>query len=83
LYRASPNRNVIPMWTIVCTMTGRVLLERRVVHIEDALADPDYASQAALQPRVLDRDHRLVGEGADQLDLPLGERLDPLHPAHA
>ena len=28
------------------------------------------------QPRILDRDHRLVGEGADQLDLPLGERLD-------
>jgi len=25
------------------------------------------------QPRVLDRDHRLVGEGLDQLDLLLGE----------
>ena len=30
------------------------------------------------QPGVLDRDDRLVGKGADQLDLPLGERLDPL-----
>ena len=30
------------------------------------------------QPRVLDRDHRLIGEGADKFDLPVGERLDPL-----
>src|SRR6516162_4251858 len=30
------------------------------------------------QPRILDCDHRLIGEGAHQLDLPLGERLDPL-----
>ena len=29
------------------------------------------------QPRVLDRDDRLVGKGAHQFDLPLGERLDP------
>ena len=28
------------------------------------------------QPHVLDRDHRLVGEGLDQLDLLIGERLD-------
>ena len=27
------------------------------------------------QPHVLDGDHRLVGEGLDQLDLPFGERL--------
>ncbi len=26
------------------------------------------------QPHVLDRDHRLVGKGGDQLDLPVGER---------
>ena len=26
------------------------------------------------QPHVLDRDHRLVGEGGDQLDLLVGER---------
>jgi hypothetical protein len=32
----------------------------------------------AEQPRILDRDHRLVGKGAHQLDLPLGERLHPL-----
>src|SRR6516225_4687052 len=30
------------------------------------------------QPRILDRDDRLVGKGAHQLDLPLGERLDPV-----
>ena len=30
------------------------------------------------QPCVLDRDHRLVGEGADQFDLTLRERFDPL-----
>ena len=29
------------------------------------------------QPRVLDRDDRLVGKGAHQFDLPLGERLAP------
>jgi hypothetical protein len=28
------------------------------------------------QPHVLDRDHRLVGEGGDQLDLLIGEWLD-------
>jgi hypothetical protein len=28
------------------------------------------------QPSILDRDHRLVGKGAHQVDLPLGERLD-------
>ena len=30
------------------------------------------------QPSVLDRDHRLIGEGADKFDLPIGERFDPL-----
>ena len=34
------------------------------------------------QPRVLDRDHRLIGEGADKFDLPVGERLDPLAREH-
>ena len=28
------------------------------------------------QPHVLDRDHRLVGEGREQLDLLVGERLN-------
>ncbi len=28
------------------------------------------------QADILNRDHRLVGEGGDQLDLPVGERLD-------
>ena len=30
------------------------------------------------QPHILDRDHRLVGEGLDQLDLFLGERVEPI-----
>src|ERR1700757_3139149 len=30
------------------------------------------------EPGVFDRDDGLVGKGADQLDLPLGKRLDPL-----
>ena len=30
------------------------------------------------QPRILDRDHRLVSKGTDQFDLALAERLDPL-----
>src|SRR5215472_769702 len=30
------------------------------------------------QPHVLDRDHRLVSKGSDQLDLLVGKRLDPL-----
>ena len=29
------------------------------------------------QPHVLDRDHRLVGEGLDQIDLFVGKRLAP------
>ncbi len=33
--------------------------------------------QFAEQPRILHRDDRLVGKGAHQFDLPLGERLDP------
>jgi len=32
--------------------------------------------QFTKQPRVLNRDHRLVGKGGDNLDLPFGERLD-------
>ena len=28
------------------------------------------------QPHILDRDHRLVGEGLDELDLLIGERPD-------
>jgi hypothetical protein len=34
--------------------------------------------QFAEQPGVLQRDDRLVGEGADQFDLTFGEWLDPL-----
>ena len=35
------------------------------------------------QPHVLDRDHRLVGEGGDQLDLLVGERPDLSRAHHA
>ena len=48
----------------------RGLVFERLLEIVGALA------QFVEQPRVLDRDDRLVGEGAHQLDLPLGERLD-------
>jgi hypothetical protein len=34
------------------------------------------------QPHVLDRDHRLVGEGGGQLDLLVGERLNASPPNH-
>ena len=34
-------------------------------------------AQFGQQPRILDRDDRLVGKGAHQLDLPLGEWLRP------
>ena len=34
------------------------------------------------QPRVLDRDHRLISEGADEFDLPVGERFHPLAREH-
>ncbi len=30
------------------------------------------------QPYVLNGDHRLIGKGADKLDLLIGKRLDPL-----
>jgi hypothetical protein len=34
------------------------------------------------QPRVLDRDYRLIGKGADQFDLPVGKRFHPLAGEH-
>jgi len=39
-------------------------------------------AQFGQQPRILDRDHRLVGEGAHQIDLPPSERLDPFARQH-
>ena len=44
---------------------GRGLLLQRLARLGD-------------EPRILHRDDRLVREGAHQLDLLLGERLDPL-----
>src|ERR1700722_6998079 len=34
------------------------------------------------QPRILDRDHRLIGEGANEFNLTFGEWLDPLAREH-
>ena len=48
---------------------GRCLLLQRLALLGD-------------QPRILDRDHRLIGEGADEFDLPVGKRLDPLARQH-
>ena len=36
--------------------------------------------QFAEQPRIFQRDHRLIGEGADELDLSLGKGLHPTSP---
>ena len=47
-------------------------------HFGDRLLLFEGLAQFGQQPRILDRDDRLVGEGADQLDLPLAERLDPM-----
>ena len=40
------------------------------------------ASLLGHQPCVLDGDDCLIGEGADEFDLPFGERLDPLAGQH-
>ena len=53
-------------------VAGRGLVFERLLKIVGALA------QLAEQPRILDRNHRLVGEGRNQLDLLLGESLDAL-----
>jgi hypothetical protein len=53
-------------------VAGRGLVFERLFEVARA------GLQFTEQPRILNRDDRLVGEGADQFDLPLGERLDPL-----
>ena len=35
-------------------------------------------ARLAQEPRILDRDDRLIGEGSDQFDLPLAEWMNPL-----
>jgi len=52
-------------------VAGRGLIFERFFEVAGA------GLQLAEQPRILDRDDCLVGKGAHQLDLPLGERLDP------
>ena len=61
------------------TSDGRGLLLQRFGELIGALL------QLVEQPRVLDRDHRLVGKGRDQVDLLLGERphVLPLDDDHA
>jgi len=51
-------------------VAGRSLVFERFFEIARARL------QLAEQPRILDRDDRLVSEGANQFDLPLRERLD-------
>ena len=66
------------------------IARRRVDHLQHLGGRGLLFQRLALfgdQPCVLDRDHRLIGEGADKLDLPVGERFDPLarehdHPDH-
>jgi len=55
-------------------VAGRGLVFERFFEIAGA------GLQFAEQPRILHRDDRLIGEGAHQFDLPLGERLDPIPP---
>jgi hypothetical protein len=51
-------------------LRGRRLLLQRLAQLESA------SLHLVEQPRVLNRDHGLVGEGLDQRDLRIGERLD-------
>ena len=53
-------------------VAGRRLVFERFFEIARA------GLQFAEQSRILHRNDRLVGKGAHQIDLPLGERLDPL-----
>ena len=53
---------------------GRGLMLQRLAQFCVALAE------FFEQPHVLDGDHRLVGEGLDEIDLPLGERLNKVTP---
>ena len=52
------------------TSARRRLMLQRLAQLRVALAE------LLEQPHVLDGDHRLVGEGFEQIDLPVGERLD-------
>ena len=53
-------------------LAGRGLVFERFLEVARARL------QFGEQPRILHRDDRLVGKGAHQFDLPLGEQLDPL-----
>ena len=53
-------------------IAGRGLVFERLFEVARA------GLQFSEQPRILHRDDRLVGKGAHQFGLPLGERLDPM-----
>jgi len=55
-------------------VAGRSLVFERFFEVAGA------SLQFAEQPRILHRDDRLIGKGAHQFDLPLGERLHSVPP---
>ncbi len=57
-------------------IADRGLVFERLLQVLGAL------TQFAQQPRVLDRNDRLVGKGPDELDLFFAERLDPVAREH-
>ena len=63
---------------VCCSSASRCSVISRA-RSRSAAPAPRAARSAA---RVLDRDHRLIGKGADKFDLPVGERLDPLAREH-
>src|SRR6516164_1990547 len=72
------------VWTTVSS-TGCTSAVERLMTLSTSLVAVWYSSDSARsrvrglqfgeQPRILHRDDRLVGKGAHQFDLPLGERL--------
>ena len=65
----------------IASNTGVEIAGRGVDHLQHLGGRGLLLQRLALlgqQPRILDRDHRLIGEGADKFDLPVGKRLDPL-----
>ncbi len=71
----SPSHNLTALLTIVsktgCTSVGELLITRRISLV--AVRSRFTSLQLVEQPHVLDRDHRLVGEGLEQRDLVVGE----------
>ena len=82
MYEYSAEHSLAAVWTMVSS-TGCNSSRRPADHVEDftgrGLVFERLAELAGArlhlveQPHILDRDHRLVGEGRDQLDLLVGE----------